>query len=435
MVKLNASKQPKQGTILLNPGGPGQSGREFLAGEFGAALQVVTGGFYDLISFDPRATLAKSCEINAGAIGELLGTGYVARDMIQIVDALDDEDGLLNYWGFSYGSALGATVAAMFPTRMGKVVLDGVLNPIDYFSRRDVSQLTATDVSFHSFVTGYMANPEMCVLAQLARDAEQLEQKVYSLIYSLKYDPFVTGYDITSDIIDYTVIKNAIQSALLNPSTWSLLAAGLYGLLTENVTEARTIFSLGVPPPPIFRNNNNGQDAAAGIRFSDVSLERRNTTSFPQLLEGFYATSRLLGDSLSSLALSYQDWPFKAKGAYTGDFRVKTKNPMLLIGSPYDPVTPLANAINASAGFEGSVVLEHGGYGHTSPAQPSLCTARAIRTYFVNGTLPAMGTRCEPVFGLFSNQTIAEALALLEKRSLEDDGASLMAAMMQLSTR
>lgn len=54
MAKLNASKQPKQGTILLNPGGPGQSGRDFLAGEFGAALQVVTGGGYDLIGFDPR---------------------------------------------------------------------------------------------------------------------------------------------------------------------------------------------------------------------------------------------------------------------------------------------------------------------------------------------------------------------------------------------
>ncbi|KAI4180539.1 MAG: hypothetical protein LQ346_006967, partial [Caloplaca aetnensis] len=251
MAKLNASKQPKQGTILLNPGGPGQSGRDFLAGEFGAALQVVTGGGYDLIvsllfhsgtgstipfscfsndsaranynfkaplylnSSDTaigavraaRAVLAKSCQMNAGGSGELLGTGYVARDMIQIVDALDDDHGSLNYWGFSYGSALGATVAAMFPTRMGKVVLDGVVNPLDYFSGRDVSQLTATDVSFHGFFTGCVANPEMCVTAQLATDANELEEKVYDLIYSLKYNPRVTGPDITSDIIDYTVIK------------------------------------------------------------------------------------------------------------------------------------------------------------------------------------------------------------------------------------
>jgi len=46
-----------------------------------------------------------------------------------------------------------------------------------------------------------------------------------------------------------------------------------------------------------------------------------------------------------------------------GDFRVKTKNPVLLIGSTYDPVTPIASAHNVSAGFEGSVVLERGGFG------------------------------------------------------------------------
>lgn len=54
MVKMNASKQPKQGTILLNPGGPGSSGREFLAGRDGPGLQIATGGTFDLIGFDPR---------------------------------------------------------------------------------------------------------------------------------------------------------------------------------------------------------------------------------------------------------------------------------------------------------------------------------------------------------------------------------------------
>lgn len=54
MVKMNALKQPKQGTILLNPGGPGSSGREFLAGRDGPGLQIATGGAFDLIGFDPR---------------------------------------------------------------------------------------------------------------------------------------------------------------------------------------------------------------------------------------------------------------------------------------------------------------------------------------------------------------------------------------------
>lgn len=293
-------------------------------------------------------------------MAELIGTGYVARDMMQIVDALH-EGGLLNYWGFSYGSTLGATVAAMFPERMGKVVLDGVLNPLDYFSGRDISQLTATDLSFDGFFTGCVANPEMCALAQLTMDAGELSEKVYGLIYHLKYNPFVTGPDAVSDIIDYTFLKNAIQSVIINPSTWPLFSTGLHGLLTENITEARTLSFFTAPQPTIFPNN--GKEATPAIRFSDVPRERVNTTSFDDILEEFYATSKLLGDFFSSLPPSYRDWPFRAKGAYLGDFRVKTRNPLLFVGGALDPLTPLPNAYNASAGFEGSVVLEHGGYG------------------------------------------------------------------------
>lgn len=67
-----------------------------------------------------------------GDDGELIGTAFVARDMMQIVDALD-EDGMLRYWGLSYGSTLGATAAAMFPDRIDKMVLDGISTPESYY--------------------------------------------------------------------------------------------------------------------------------------------------------------------------------------------------------------------------------------------------------------------------------------------------------------
>lgn len=97
--------------------------------------------------------MAENCYQDAGDIGDIIGTAFVARDMMQIVDALN-EDGLLRYWGvfqipaticlqllilftgFSYGTILGATVAAMFPDRMDKVIIDGVVNAPEYYAGR-----------------------------------------------------------------------------------------------------------------------------------------------------------------------------------------------------------------------------------------------------------------------------------------------------------
>lgn len=72
--------------------------------------------------------ISEACANKNAENGRFLGTAFVARDIIQIVDALD-EDGLLRYWGMSYGTLLGATLIAMFPDRMDKIVLDGVINP------------------------------------------------------------------------------------------------------------------------------------------------------------------------------------------------------------------------------------------------------------------------------------------------------------------
>lgn len=83
---------------------------------------------------------AEICAESTGYKGRLMGSVYTVRDMLHIVDALDD-DGLLRYYGISYGTILGDTFAEMFPHRVGKIVNDGNVNPLDYYFGKSVSIL------------------------------------------------------------------------------------------------------------------------------------------------------------------------------------------------------------------------------------------------------------------------------------------------------
>jgi pimeloyl-ACP methyl ester carboxylesterase len=110
--------------------------------------------------------LAKSCSQLIGheqeEIGRYVSTPNVVQDMVAIIEALGEwremkakasvscgkskrkdeimersrwrkgEEKLL-YWGFSYGTLLGATFASMHPGKVGKLVLDGVVDAKDYY--------------------------------------------------------------------------------------------------------------------------------------------------------------------------------------------------------------------------------------------------------------------------------------------------------------
>ena len=87
------------------------------------------------------------------------------------------------------------------------------------------------------------------------------------------------------------------------------------------------------------------------------------------------------------------------KQQYRGNFQVKTRHPILFVNGEFDVSTPISGAYNASAAFEGSIVLAHDGYGHGIFTSPSKCVAERIHRYFVDGVLPEKGTRCQPDFG------------------------------------
>lgn len=57
--------------------------------------------------------------------------------------------------------------------------------------------------------------------------------------------------------------------------------------------------------------------------------------------------------------------------------------------------------------------------------QPSICTAKVIQTYLVNGTLPAPGTVCEPSVPVFAPPVLAT-------RDIKEEDGKLLEAVRKL---
>lgn len=88
-------------------------------------------------------------------------------------------------------------------------------------------------------------------------------------------------------------------------------------------------------------------------------------------------------------------WRVRSADRYTGPWNARTKDPILVVGTRYDPNTSYANARITARRLGNAALLTHEGYGHVSLVDPSACVQRAISRYFVNVVAPRRGTVCQ----------------------------------------
>lgn len=435
LFRVNATKQPVLGSVLINFGGPGGTGAENLP-VLATEMAKNIGEQWNLLSWDPRGTgktIPFDCKINftenastdtrkrdvtlasanlteyflnggwdnAGFIadtcyavmnetGDYITTASTARDLINIVDALG-EDGLLRYYGWSYGTVLGSYVAAMFPDRVESVVLDANLNPYSYQAGHYGDFVLDANKAFSAFLGECLANRDKCALAQYSNstNAEEMLEML-----NLLYEPLVTNAT-TSDVAWYTyaAAQQLVLGDLYWPRQWPRLADTLTSLLNGSYTSTAT----STPAPSQTVDPYNlGTWSTFGVRAGDALVRTDSAEE--------YLPHVLYQDEVSSFDTNYPSLWVSArwkmgKDRYQGDFNVKTRKPILYVNGEYDPVTPLENAYSASTGFEGSFVLPHSGYGHGIVADPSECVAKYIQAFFANGTLPESGAYCKPDLG------------------------------------
>lgn len=339
--------------------------------------------------------------------------------MLQIVDALN-EDGMLRFWGRSYSTVLGQTFAAMFPDRVGRMLLDSVLLADDYFSGTWLTAIRQTDNSLNNFFSECIAaGPEKCPFAnQTGPDTtpQDLTAALGEVFQELIDEPIILPDNFPlqywwqpGGLNLLNQLKFGIFNALFNPSSSTVLMVQIHMAFSRewigytNPTDQAEALSW-----------NLQKQAFHGIGCSDTRFRADTTQEMYSLIQT-QSQQGTFADAFVPQVWACARWKMDAAERYEGSWRnISTNFPIMLANSPYDPITPLSSAYEASAGFKNSRVLVHEGHGvsfHSVPTcsgmrlmcqqhgvmnHRSECTIKAIREYFANGTLPEHGTKCKP---------------------------------------
>ncbi|KXG48153.1 uncharacterized protein PGRI_020230 [Penicillium griseofulvum] len=317
---------------------------------------------------------------------------------------------LLQYWGFSYGTVLGATFAAMYPHRVKRVVLDGVCDSQSMYSGYWTANVLDTDKIIDMFFEiCHQAGPEKCSFA-IGNNVEGMRDTLDKTLTSLNETPLaVPGSDTRGpDIITYSDLMRFIKDSVYEPLTkFPLLADVLADVSHGNGSILADLKSEHKVPICSGDNTQNGLKACpayeetfletlASIGCTDgedrSGLTKQDFFDYYKVLKG---QSRWMADIWASFTMPCWGWKTRPKWRYEGPISGSPAHPILWIGNTMDPATPLRNAYKMAERFSGSAVLEQESAGHCTYSADSKCTAENIRRYFHTGILPGEGTRCD----------------------------------------
>ena len=428
MKKHLATGSVRQGTLFMNPGGPGGSGVD----NVGAMATTTFAGVqsaYDIIGFDPRgvgSSTAITCSTDAEAKAmegvspvdaagapvafekratvmserfkqleadcasrtkptELLDhvdTVSVARDL-DILRALSG-DQKLNYAGFSYGTYLGATYAELFPANTGRLVLDGALDPSLSYSERRQGQARGFERALRNYVA-WCQSGQSC---PLTGGTDAGVQQIGDVFTSANQSP-VPSSDPNRPVTGEEM-KRIVGFILYFPeSSWSAVSEALAQVINEHDASAFRAMADQIAAQPQVNAGAN-----IGINCLDYRVEGNMATWTAQSKEleriaPRFATVTEAGD------LGCQAWghtgtqPSKALHA-------KGAAPILVIGTTGDPATPYEWAEALADQLDSGQLLTWEGNGHAAYTNSGHgpCVTQAVDTYLLTGTMPKKGLTC-----------------------------------------
>ncbi len=426
LIRATSSKKP-MGSILVNPGGPGGSGFDFVRDSLDYAVDSNLSSNYDIVGFDPRGvnkSSAVSCydkpsemdaflfDIPADAgpmgsdswldageaaskkfgeaclehTGKLLGfvdTVSAARDLDLLRAVLGDKK--LNYLGYSYGTFLGATYADLYPKNTGRLVLDGAIDP----STTDYEVTETQAVGFENALRTYIADCQTGATCPFTGTVDASMTKVHDLLERLDASPLRAS---DGRLLGSSAMFTAMIFPLYSQSNWPYLTDVFADVFAGEADYAFQIADAYYGRSANGTYADNSTEAFVAINCLDyMSTSTRETLDAEAA--ALAAAAPVFGPQMSYGGTSCDTWPFEATRVRE-PIAAKGSAPILVVGTTGDPATPYKWAQNLASQLENGHLVTYNGEGHTAYNKSNSCVDNAVDDFFLKGTVPTEDPNC-----------------------------------------
>ncbi|MFE2543513.1 alpha/beta hydrolase [Actinacidiphila glaucinigra] len=409
--KATGSGAARVGSLQMNPGGPGSSAIAYLLGNADSFSPAVRAA-YDLVAVDPRgvgastlvdcatgtpaaapdpgarradigasaaayAEVAAECRRHAGRLLPHVSTLDAARDMDVIRAVLGDKQ--LHYLGFSYGTYLGATYAELFPSHVGRMVLDGAVDPALDGYDFTIGQARGYEVAWKSFAADCATRPD-CPVGHSVQEADRI---LNTLVATLNRTPLRQGKDIT---VTGDSVLGAVVLGLRSPA-WEALRAALAQLRAGDTTAVQALLGVDEESDP-------GDQSYYAVSCLSSTLGTWSTVAQAQAaLPEFRRAAPQFGEYYAGTLPMCTQWPVRPDQS-AHPITAAGAAPILVVGTLRDPATPYPWAQALAGQLSSGRLLTWDGDGHTAYHQGSTCVESAVDDYLTQGQLPPSGTVC-----------------------------------------
>ncbi|MFH8490285.1 alpha/beta hydrolase [Streptomyces longisporoflavus] len=414
------------GSLLVNPGGPGGSAIGYLQSYAALGYPEAVRAQYDMVAVDPRGVarsepvtcldgkqmdaytqtditpddqretkvlsdsfkkFAAGCEKRSGKVLPHVSTVEAARDMDVLRSALGDKK--LTYVGASYGTFLGATYAGLYPDRVGRLVLDGAMDPALPARRMNRDQTAGFETAFQSFAKDCVAKADCPLGTESAQDAGK---RLKSFFGDLDRAPIPAG-DSDGRKLGEALATTGVIAAMYDEAAWPQLRTAL-------TTAMRDKDGAGLLALSDSYYEREGDGSYANLMFANAAV---NCLDLPPAFDtaaevkksvpDFEKASPLFGEGLAWASLNCTYWPVKATGK---PHRIKAEGaaPIVVVGTTRDPATPYRWAESLADQLSSGKLLTYEGDGHTAYGRGSDCVDSTINAYLLEGKIPDDGKRC-----------------------------------------